>query len=123
MADERGSIEEIIRSTEALVAEKDAEIAELRRQLEQAHVVPSAAAAAEVLDRDEIVREERQRLAALEAEWREKFGKAEIDISIERAKVAREHAELDERMRQFNDRDHQMRGRDAAAEPSKAALE
>ncbi len=121
-ADERGeeaadeehlALEAMIRSTDEAVAKKDVEIADLKRQLELVQGSPSSATA-EVLDRDEVIREERQRLADLERQWREKFGQAEIDISIERAKVARERAELEDRLRQLSDRDRSMRGGERA---------
>ncbi|HEV3137877.1 MAG TPA: hypothetical protein VGZ26_08225, partial [Pirellulales bacterium] len=100
---ERSSIEGTIRITDEIVAQKDREIAELNRLLrEQSHPVSSpaaSAAATDALDRDEIIRHEREKLRQVQAEWREKIGKAEIDISMERAKIARDRAEVEEKMR------------------------
>jgi hypothetical protein len=48
-----------------------------------------------------VIRQEREKLTQVQAEWREKIGKAEIDISVQRAKIARERAEFDEKIRQF----------------------
>ncbi len=118
-SDEHSSIEAMIRNADETIANKDVEIAELKRQLETAQGFPSGATA-EVLDGDEIIREERKRLAELENQWREKIGQAEIEISIERAKVGRERAELEERLRQTSDRDRTMRGGEPPAEPAKA---
>jgi chromosome segregation ATPase len=89
--------------TDRVVAEKDAEIEELRRQLESgaSNGAASATAVAELLDGDEIVRAEREKLTQAQAEWREKIGKAEIDISMERAKIARERMELEEKIRNY----------------------
>jgi chromosome segregation ATPase len=103
--EERQSIENTIELTDRVVAEKDAEIEALRRQLESgaAGGASTAAAVSELLDSDEIIRAEREKLAQAQAEWRERIGKAEIDISMERAKIARERMELEERMRHYQD--------------------
>jgi len=37
----------------------------------------------------------------LQQEWREKLKKAEVDISLERAKLARQRQELEERIQQL----------------------
>jgi len=109
---DRMTVEEAIRHTEAAVAAKDREIAELQSLLEEKNsnvssMAVSAAAVAEVLDKDEIVRQERQNLQALQDEWREKLRQAEVEISVQRAKLARQQAEIEERSRQL---DQQSRG-------------
>jgi hypothetical protein len=83
------------RDLEQLVTQKDAEIAELRRQLAAG---PARSAESALLDADEVVQRERAHLRRLQEEWQEKLKKAEIDISIERAKLARERTQLDERL-------------------------
>jgi hypothetical protein len=103
-AEERLKIEEVIRDTDRIVAEKDREIAELRQLLEEqssswGSMAVGAAAIADVLDKDEIIQHERENLKKTQEEWREKMRQAEIDISMERAKIARERAELDEKLR------------------------
>jgi hypothetical protein len=105
----RLEIEEVVRRTDRLVAEKDREIAELKRLLEEqsGRLGPMGAGAAavdEVLDKDEIVREEREKLRTLQREWEEMLRKAEIDISVERAKIARERSQLEERIRQLEEK-------------------
>jgi DNA repair exonuclease SbcCD ATPase subunit len=100
------SIEEAIKSTERAVAEKDREIEELRRHLESqsknvGEVAVGASAIAAALDSDAIIRQERESLQQLQAKLREELKKAEVDCSLERAKVARERSELEEKMRQF----------------------
>jgi hypothetical protein len=103
---ERQSLEHAIQVTDQVVAEKDAEIEELRRQLEVGGTNNDSAgeaAISELLDHDEIIRAEREKLAQAQAEWREKIGKAEIDISVERAKIARDRMELEERFRTYQD--------------------
>ena len=47
------------------------------------------------------LREQQQQLAQAQAEWRERIGKAESDISVERAKIARERTELEEKIRNY----------------------
>lgn len=101
---ERLTIESALQATDQVVAEKDHEIAELRRLLENqtsniGAVAVGAAAVAELLDQDELVREERENLQRLQDEWREKLRRAEVEISVERAKIARERVELDEKLR------------------------
>jgi hypothetical protein len=61
-------------------------------------VAVGAAALGEVLDSDSIVHEERQKLKELQDQWREKLRQAEIDISIERAKLARDKAQIEEKL-------------------------
>ena len=86
---ERNTIEGTIRITDQIVALKDEEISDLKRRLEEQSGSKGSKAAAEgevadILDRDEIVRAERERLQQLQLEWREKIGKAETDLSVER---------------------------------------
>lgn len=99
----RLSIEGTIRITDEIVARKDREIAELKRVLEEqssnlGSVAIGAAAIAEAFDQDELIRQERENLARVQQEWRDKLKQAEIDISVERARVARERLELDEKL-------------------------
>jgi hypothetical protein len=99
----RITIEGAIRLTDEVIAQKDREIAELKAVLaEQSSSLGSmavgAAAIAEILDHDELVRQERQRLEKLQDECNDKLRSAEIDISLERARLARAWAELDDRL-------------------------
>ncbi|MGQ9915254.1 MAG: hypothetical protein ACUVQQ_13005 [Thermogutta sp.] len=101
-------IQEVVRKTEAALAEKDREIAELRGLLEnQAANIGSmavgAAALGQFLEQDEIIRQQREHLRQLEEEWKEKLRQAELEISRERAKIARERAALEERRRQLDE--------------------
>jgi hypothetical protein len=100
------SLEGTIKITDQVVAEKDNEIAELKRLLEsQSHsmgeMAVGASAIAQVLDQDELIRQERENVKQLQEELQEKLRKAEVESSLERAKLAREKAELEERMRSF----------------------
>lgn len=103
-AAERLKIEEIIRTTDLAVAEKDREIEHLQTLLKQqssslGSVAVGAAALEEVLDKDAIIREERESLKQLQDQWRGKLRQAEIEISVERAKIARREAEVQEKLR------------------------
>jgi hypothetical protein len=118
---ERTTIENTIRITDEIVAQKDREIAELRKRLE-AGAGDSHTAIAELLDADEVIRQEREKLSQMQAEWREKIGQAEIDISVERAKIARDRMLLEEKARQFElDQESRTGGESSAADPSKPA--
>lgn len=94
-------IQNILERTEREVASRDREIAELKRLLsEQAtasqDIAIGAAAVAEILNQDELLNEERENLMQLQEQWRLKLREAEIEISMERAKIARQRQELDE---------------------------
>jgi len=99
---ERLKISEVLHATERVIAEKDRQIQELKRQLEnqETHMTPEAlerAIAERVIENDPIIQEERQRLQRMQEEWRNKLRQGEIELSIERAKLARMRTELEER--------------------------
>ncbi len=105
-ADDRLTIEGTIQITDQMIADKDAEIAELKRLLEEqsqnvGNMAVGAAAIGAMLESDDIVQQERERLTQLEAEMNDKLRQAEIDISRERAKLARDRVEIDELRRQL----------------------
>ena len=103
---ERATIEGTIAITDRIVAERERRIAELEatqradtasfdqrthdRQLET------------LLDGDELVVAQRERLAQLEAEWEAKHRAAELEFSLERAKLAREQALLKGRLSELS---------------------
>lgn len=92
-------LERLVRDLES----RNQEIQELRHLLEQqsqthsGQIAIGAAAIAEMIDNDELVQQERQRLQALQSEWEEKFREGEIEASLERAKLSRERQELAKR--------------------------
>lgn len=92
--EERSTIEGTIRITDEIVAEKDAQIARLLEEISSEATGEAATPPGPPLDDDERLEAERQRLAALEAEWEDKLRSAELELSVERAKIARERAEL-----------------------------
>lgn len=108
-ASERESLREAVARTDREIQRRDNEIAELRQLLESqsttlgGSVAVGAAAIAEMIDADELVQEEREKLQAIKAEWQEKLRKAEIDLSLERAKLARERRELEQRHAELED--------------------
>ena len=92
-----------LRELKAENAEKGREIAELEQRLEeQAENLPPAvddAATEEILDRDSVIQEERKKLKQLQDECREKLRQTEIDISLERATIGRQKAEIEQKLR------------------------
>jgi hypothetical protein len=81
-----------------LIRERDREIEELQMLLTRQSTVTNgvavgAAAIAQILDADEFIQNERDNLRRLQAEWEEKLRIAEIEISMERAKIARERSQ------------------------------
>lgn len=99
---DRLTVEGAIYITDEVVADKEREIAELKQLLDQQSsnlggVAVGAAAIEAALDQDELIGEERERIARLKGEWEEKLRQAEIDISLERAQLARWKAELESR--------------------------
>ena len=123
---ERLKIEQVIATTDRIIAEKDREIADLQELLREQSsqvgaVAVGAAAFAETIDKDAVIREERENLKRLHEEMREKLRKAEIDISIERAKIARERLEVDEKMRALSRQDAAKASPDAGQTPERPA--
>ncbi len=102
--EERLTVEGAIRITDGVVIQRDREIAELKQQLADrdsaseaeamAAAEPAAAAIANVLDADAVIREERQRLLAMQNEWQDKLRQAEVEISVQRAKLRTSGARL-----------------------------
>jgi hypothetical protein len=100
---ERLRIESTIEMTDAVVAEKDVEIAELKAQLAQGGSVGAVAddkareqQVCKLVDADEVIAEHRKRTADMERDMEEKLRAAELELSVSRAKIARERVELDE---------------------------
>lgn len=121
---ERVKIREVIERTDAALAAKDREIEELKQLLSAqsanlGEVAVGAATFAEMLSADEIVCHERERLQQLQREWEEKLRQAEIDLSVQRARIARERAEIEERQRLLKEQQPDLAsGHDADAHKS-----
>ena len=98
--EEKLSIQEVLDSTHAEITRRDEEIEELReivRMQSDARdgLAIGAAGVAQMLDGDELIQQERQKLREIQEEWESKLRQAEIDLSMERAKIARERIALD----------------------------
>ena len=68
-----------------------------------------------------VIRQERENLLQAQAEWRERIGQAEIDISVERAKIARERMELEEKLRNYQSEQVSRPAEGSTAAPEKPA--
>ena len=112
------SIESTIQITDQVIADKDRQITELKALLEEKSERSNESDSSAILDNDEQIREERERLSRLEEEWREKLKQAEIDISVERAKLARERSDVEEKLRTLEDSSRESTGSRTAAKQS-----
>lgn len=121
------TVQGAIKITDQVVAEKDRELEELRQLLDSqaqqvGEVAVGAAAVAQMFDSDELILQERESLKQLQDGLREQLRQAELDISIERAKLARERAELEEKVRYIeSEKAHLPAGADAHGDKGKKA--
>ncbi len=124
-AKDRLTIEGAIRITDDVVAARDKEIAELKELLQQqaeniGSFAVGASAVADVLDRDELIKAERDNLVRMQEELRDKLRHAEVEASLERARLSREHASLEEKLRLLEqEKSHRSPVREPA-EPEKS---
>ncbi len=100
LANKRLEIEDVIKRTDAELNRRDREIAELRSLLEQQAaaregMAVGAAAVAQLIESDELIQQEREKLRKIQQSWEEKLRQAEIDLSMERAKLSRERLQLE----------------------------
>ncbi len=82
------------------IKDRDDEIEELKMLLTRQSSVTNgmavgAAAVAHILDADDLLQTEREKLRLLQREWEEKLRIAEIEISLERARISRERLEFE----------------------------
>lgn len=104
-------VKDLVETTEAEIARRDREIEELRSIVEQQSntsqgVAIGAAAIAQMFESDDLIKQERNKLKDIQQEWEEKLRQAEIDLSMERAKLARERSQLEaelEKVKQAQD--------------------
>jgi chromosome segregation ATPase len=94
------SIENTVRITDEVVATKDRQIAELKTQLAsgagQGGTSRTADGADAIVDADAVIQKHRARIAQIEQEMEDKLRATEMALSMERAKIAREQAQLTE---------------------------
>lgn len=98
----RSTMEDLIATTHREIERRDQEIEELKQIVSEQSsardgLAVGAAAIAHLLDADELIQDERTKLRKTQAEWEEKARAAEIELSRERAKIARERLELENR--------------------------
>lgn len=112
------------------VDRRDSEIDELRLLLEQKQdlaangfggdndeVAVGAAAIAQMLDQDELVQQERERLQSMQKDWEEKFRQLEISTSLERAKLSRERQHLATKNEELEEQLEHLRRETRNADP------
>jgi hypothetical protein len=99
-AKDQSAVDRILARTDETVAQLKAEVERLQLCLEATGADKTIET---LLDSDALISQERERLATFQREWENKLRKAEIEISIERAKLAREKAEQDEQIRQLEE--------------------
>jgi len=109
------TIEGTIRMTDQIIADKEKELIELRKLLEDQSsniggLAVGAAAIASMLDGDELIKQERATLKQMQEQLQEQLKRAEIDISVERAKLARERSTMEEKLRAFEQEKSKMPG-------------
>lgn len=103
------SLVQRIESAEETIRNRDNELQELRMLLENqpetrdTGTVIGASAIASMIDADALVVEERERLQQLKNDWEDKFRQAEIEASLERAKLSRERQELAKRSQELEE--------------------
>jgi hypothetical protein len=119
---ERLTIDGAIRITDQVVAEKEQEIAELKAQLATAaDRRPGRPVPDDLLDNDAIIQAEREKLKKLQEDWTSKLRKAEIEISVERAKLGRERAKMQEQLDAYEARLAESARQDPSAESADTA--
>ncbi|TWT49096.1 hypothetical protein Pla22_42880 [Rubripirellula amarantea] len=107
-------IDQLEQSERELAARND-EIGELKALLQNqsetrdSGVAIGAAAIAQMVDSDELVMQERERLQMLQDQWEEKFRACEIEASLERAKLSRERQEVSRMNEELQDQLAQLR--------------
>jgi len=109
-------VRQIIEATDEVIRRKDEEILELQRLLQHqsenlGSFAVGAAAIEELLASDELIQQERDNLERLQAQWRDKLKQAEIEISMERARIARERKELDSQLQTFRQEQQRLEAR------------
>jgi chromosome segregation ATPase len=105
----RLEIQEIVRTTDQALAEKDREIDAIKQVLQAQSnnledVVVGAAAVGSILDQDALICEERTNLQRLQQRWEEMLRQAEIELSLERAKLARDRSAIDEKIHAYEEK-------------------
>jgi hypothetical protein len=97
--DVRLKMAEVVRTTDEVIAAKDRAIRELNERLEEQSVdaakAPGVLSVEREMAEDAALREEREKLRQAQLQWQEKTRQAEVELALERAKIARQRAELE----------------------------
>lgn len=99
-------IENILLQTTREIERRDDEIAELKTIIDQQSFARDGmsigvSAIAEMIESDGLIVAERLRLKELRDDWEQKQRQAEIEMSMERAKLARERLEIQEKTQEY----------------------
>jgi hypothetical protein len=110
---ERATIQSTIEITDAVVAEKDQVIEELKVQLAAAGTKATEDSQRDdeikaIVDTDEVIAAHRKNIAQIEQDLEAKLRAAELELSVERAKIARNRAELEELRIELESQRHAM---------------
>ncbi len=136
---QRATIEGTITLTDAIVAKKDTEIAQLKSQgnqlrENQENSVPEKGMTEEQLEEmkqtlreelladEEAVQKECHRLQELQDELQEKMRKAELEMSVERASLAREKVSLDAKRSQLSSKTSEDTPSEGGSKPGRRWL-
>lgn len=93
-------LESLFATTKQEIADRDLQIQELKEMLDMQSRVTAdgfamgASAVSQILDTEPFIQEERARLKQLQDELQQKLRDAEIEISVERARIARDRLSL-----------------------------
>jgi hypothetical protein len=106
---QRLDIRGLVEKTDRIVADKQAEIEALQQVLQSqtdnlGSLAVGAAAVGQLLDKDAMIREERENLLRLKQQWEQRMRESEIETSIARATIARQRVELEARTKEFEAR-------------------
>ena len=101
-------IERILEQANGEIERRDQEISDLKALIEHQSIAHDGmsigvAAVAQMIESDSLIVAERLRLKELRAEWEQKQRQAEIEMSMERAKLARERLEIQEKTQRYED--------------------
>ncbi len=101
-------IERILEQTTGEIERRDQEISDLKVLIEHQSIAHDGmsigvAAVAQMMESDSLIVAERLRLKELRDEWEQKQRQAEIEMSMERAKLARERVEIQEKTQRYED--------------------
>ncbi len=120
MGDESGTVHEGLQAVERSRAVVETGVAvsadEVEMLREQMHSLLNAIAStigggAEDFDFAATLEEEREKLREIQREWHDKLRDSELEISVERAKLARETVKLEESMRMLEQEKRSITGR------------